>query len=41
MTDIYNGFDTLGGHAAIAALGANDDFVQIRDDFAALANNKD
>ena len=29
MTDIDDGFDTLGGHAAIAALGANDDFVQI------------
>ena len=27
MTDIYDGLNSLSGHAAITTLGADDDFV--------------
>ena len=40
MTDIYNSFNSLGWHATITTLWTDDDFVKVRDDFAALTNDE-
>ena len=41
VTDINDSLNSLGRHAPISTLWTNDNLVQIRNDFAALANHKD